>query len=173
MKMLMYLSSLLLLSASNAVSDERPRSDERGANSLPADQPTTYLASIVDLPLGEGDAVESFSLETWGVRFDAVCHFPDGWRIRAGSSLTPQGVLEGEGSQGVTWPRETNPDVFRNLVLLTLDGPVQLESLKEPDGQVWRPATFEGRVRVMGPDDERDIPLTAANVRLVPAQACR
>lgn len=172
MKVLMCLASLLLLSASDVMSRPHVISGELPLKLAPEDQPVTYLVSIVDLPLREDDAIQSFAIETSGVKFNAVCRLPDGWRIRAGSSLTSQGVLEGNGSQGVTWPREVSPPEFGNLVLLTVYGPVQSKHLKDANGSMWMPATFDGHVHVVGPNDEQDIPLTASNVHLVPARAC-
>jgi len=63
----------------------------------------TYLVSIVDVPLAASESLAAFSFSTWGVTFDAVCHLPSGWTIKAGSSLTPEGILEGEGSLGTSW----------------------------------------------------------------------
>jgi hypothetical protein len=55
----------------------------------------TYLLSVVDVPLTANESIEKFTLSTWGVTFSAVCEIPSGWTIRAGGSLTPEGVLEG------------------------------------------------------------------------------
>src|SRR4051794_35617938 len=90
----------------------------------PVDHPKTYLASL-RIPLRQGRSVESFSIRTWGVRFKAVCHIPYGWRIKAGNGASPDGDLEGEGSQGITWlnRRAVAAGELKNLVLLTLLGP--------------------------------------------------
>ena len=68
-----------------------------------ADHPKTYLLSIAGLPVRDTRMVNAFSIETWGVKFNAVCRIPEGWRMKAGNSLSPNGELSGEGSQGVTW----------------------------------------------------------------------
>ena len=164
MKALVF-SSLCALAACSAPTD-------RSVESKPKDQPRTYLASIVDFPLRKDDAIQTFAFATWGVKINSVCHMPDGWTIKAGGGVTPAGVLEGEGSNGVSWPRERSPDGFKSLVLLTLYGPVQHENVRDRGGSVIIPATFGGHVHVVGMDDDQDIPLTTRNVRLVPATAC-
>jgi hypothetical protein len=140
------------------------------ASSPPVDHPRTYLASIVDLPLKRGESLESFSFETWGVTFGAVCRIPPGWRIKAGSSATPDGVLEGEGSLGATWFSQTNPKALNGLVLVTLYAPVQKQAIRAGDGEI--PATFSGYAMVSTEDGETKLPLTADNIRLTPGNHC-
>jgi hypothetical protein len=87
--------------------------------------------------------METFSISTWGVGFSAVCEIPAGWRIKAGSSAAPNGVLEGEGSQGATWFNQRSPAALRNLVLIRLYGPVQADDVRNgPD------ATFKGHATI-------------------------
>ena len=131
------------------------------------DAPRTYLASIVDLPLGRDGSLESFSFDTWGVEFVTVCKIPNGWRIKVGSSLTPNGTLAGEGSQGVTWFRDRDPIELRELVLVRLTGAVQEADIK--NGQ---PATFEGEATISTDDGDAIVPLSNANVWLTTASKC-
>lgn len=137
-----------------------------------AQEPQTYLVSIVDVPIQAGESIEDFSFATWGATFEAVCHIPRGWTIRAGGSATPEGVLSGEGSHGATWLREESPPELRDLALVTLEGPVQAEAVSSPDGDGEVPATFEGKATISNGLEDREIALTAANVRLVPAARC-
>jgi hypothetical protein len=141
------------------------------ASSAPADHPKTFLASIEGIPLGPNESMDEFQVETWGVEFKAVCHIPGGWWIEAGGSATPEGSLKGRGSLGATWLNRKSLSELRNLVLLTLYAPVQREDIRDRTGDAIIPATFKGRASVYGPKG-RVIPLTYANVRLVPAQRC-
>ncbi len=136
--------------------------------SAPVDHPRVYLASIVDLPLKPGEQMEGFSIDTWGVQFRAVCHIPGGWRIKAGSSATPNGILEGSGSQGATWFSSRNPAELRHIVLLVLYDDVQRADVANgPD------ATFKGHAVISTDDGERRAALNYRNVRLTPAKRCR
>lgn len=133
----------------------------------PVDHPRTYLASIIDIPLKSGERMESFSIATWGVEFKTVCRVPGGWRIKAGNSATPDGVLEGEGSQGATWFSRKSPVELRNFVLITLYDTVQREDVRNgPD------ATFKGYAMISGPDRERKTTLKYRNIRLIPSRRC-
>jgi len=136
----------------------------------PVDHPHTFLASLVDVPLKRGELIESFSIDTWGVEFKAVCHIPGGWRIRAGSAATPNGVLEGDGSQGATWFNRSSPRELRGLVLLTLVGPVQRHDIRDPPGA--EPATFNGHATLSTDAGDRKVRLGYRNVRLVAARRC-
>ena len=137
----------------------------------PADHPRTYVASIVGFPLKPDESVESFSFETWGVTFRAVCRVPPGWRIKAGGSATPDGVLEGEGSHGATWFHQSSPEALSKFVLVTLYAPLQERDIVAGDGKI--PATFSGHATISTVDDgEVKVPLTSANIRLTPADHC-
>lgn len=129
------------------------------------DHPVTYLISV-EIPLGEDERVSSFAFESWGVQYDAVCRIPDGWRIKAGSSATPDGNLEGEGSHGATWIGRESMGQLRNLALVTLFAPVQ----REQEGMV--PPTFSGHATIEDSDDSRQIPIGADAIRLMPASGC-
>ncbi|HKX89865.1 MAG TPA: hypothetical protein VJM13_11690 [Sphingopyxis sp.] len=135
--------------------------------SAPVDHPRSYLLSVVDLPLTVDESLESFSIATWGVEFKAVCKIPGGWRIKAGNSTTPDGTLEGEGSQGATWFNERNPSELREIVLVTLVAEVQREDVSHgPD------ATFKGVATISTDDGERTAPLSYRNILLRPAPRC-
>lgn len=136
------------------------------------DEPNSYLVSITDVPSEAGDSIESFTLSTWGVRFSRVCHIPAGWTIKAGGSLTPQGILEGEGSLGVSWLPGTSPPELREFALVTVYGPVQPDALNSADGSGGVPATFAGTATISTDDGEKQVSLTADNVRLTPADQC-
>ena len=137
------------------------------AISSPQDRPKTFLMSIVDLPLKSGESVEGFTLSTWGVEFQAVCKIPSGWRIKAGNSATPDGVLEGEGSQGATWFHRNSPAELRPLALITLYAPIQRSDVRNgPD------ATFKGTATVSTDIGEKKVRLTYSNVHLTPARHC-
>lgn len=140
------------------------------SGSVQAEPPRTYLLSIVDLPLAVDESLSSFSIDTWGVSFEAVCKIPAGWAISAGGSLTPEGMLRGRGSLGVSWFRETSPPELAEVVLVTLHGPVEEAS---PDGNRGGvPATFAGSAMIATRDGQRQAPLTTANIHLAPADAC-
>lgn len=136
------------------------------------DRPTTYLVSIVDVPLEGNESIEGFTLSTWGAQFATVCQIPPGWTIKAGGSLTPEGVLEGEGSLGISWLAESSPPELREFVLVTLYGPVQRNAVSSPDGSGGVPATFAGSAMISSDDGEKQVPLTTDNVQLTPADRC-
>lgn len=136
----------------------------------PADHPRSYLLSIGQMQLRDTESIEAFSLKTWGVEFRSVCSIPDGWRIEAGSSATPNGELEGKGSQGATWFNESSPKELQKFVLVTLYAPVQREDAGSPD--IGVPATFKGAVTINTDDGEVQRALTYKNVTLTPARHC-
>lgn len=136
----------------------------------PVDQPRTYLLSIKQIPLKNSESVEAFAVKTWGVEFKSVCSIPSGWRIRVGSSATPNGDLEGEGSQGATWFNTGNPKELRNFVLVTLYAPLQRAEIGSPDNGV--PATFKGTVTVSTDDGDVQRTLSYRNITLIPARRC-
>jgi hypothetical protein len=140
----------------------------------PADRPETYLISIEGIPLGTTDRLTGFSIATWGVRPKAVCRIPSGWFVKAGSSASPEGVIEGGGSHGATWLSTNYVSELDNLVLVTLSEPVSKQEVRSSDGAAVIPATFAGHASISVPDEEEDrrIPLTHANIRLTPAAHC-
>jgi len=135
--------------------------------SAPVAHPQTYLVSIVSLPLKSGESMEGFSIATWGVEFKAVCKIPGGWRIKAGNSATPDGTLEGEGSQGATWFNRQTPPELHNFVLITLYDDVQRDDIRNgPD------ATFRGYATISNENGERKASLTYKNIRLIASRRC-
>lgn len=137
------------------------------ASASPQDHSKSFLVSVVGFPLKPGESVESFTISTWGVEFQAVCKIPGGWRIKAGSSATPDGILEGEGSQGATWFNRSSPSELRGLALVTLYAPIQRADVRNgPD------ATFKGEATVSTDKGETKIRLTYRNVQLTPARHC-
>lgn len=142
------------------------------ARTAAARSPHTFLASIVGIPLAKNEALQSFQIDTWDVRFKAVCHLPLGWRITAGGGATPDGTLAGEGGQGLVFLNTTNIAELHNIALITLDGPVLKTEIRSP-GSV-RPITFSGRARLItyGSDRTRSVKLTSANIRLIKGVRC-
>lgn len=139
------------------------------AAQAPSDRPRTYLASVEGIALGPQESLADFELNTWGVRFRAVCRIPSGWRIEAGGNATPEGSLKGQGTHGTTWLNRKDIGELQNLVLVTLYGPVQPIDARVQNGIV--PATFKGKANIHGAR-ARTIELSNANVRLTPATRC-
>lgn len=131
------------------------------------DHPRTFLASLVGVPLKSGESFKAFSIATWGVTFKSVCKFPSGWRIKAGRSASPNGTLEGEGSQGVTWLNQRSPSDLKQFVLIELFNDVQKADISN-----GADATFKGQATIWTDDGERIAPLTYENVELTPASRC-
>jgi hypothetical protein len=140
------------------------------AASAGAEPERTYLASVTGIALGPNEYVDAFAVNTWGVDFIAVCHIPPGWEVRAGRRASPDGVLAGRASHGVTFLGRAHLSQLGGLALIRLPGPVQRTRI----GDV--PATFSGHAEIgtYGTDDDRhrQVRLSYANVRLVPATRC-
>lgn len=133
------------------------------------DHPVTYLASV-SVPLGPDERISAFAFDTWGVEFKAVCRIPPGWRIKAGSSATPNGTLEGEGSHGVTWIGREQMRELDALVLVVLVAPVQRGEIRDATSVV--PATFAGKATIETIDDQREARIGADNIKLRRANRC-
>jgi hypothetical protein len=141
----------------------------------PVDHPRTYLLSIVDLPVGAvTPRLTDFHIDTWGVNIKAVCRLPFGWRIDAGSYASPDGLIAGQSSVGVTWLNRSQLANEGPLLLVMLDGPIQIRTLYDKDGNGEHPATFSGKATIEDFNDDKGkiIPLTHANIHLHPARAC-
>ena len=136
----------------------------------PVDHPHSYLLSIGRMTLKDTESIEAFSIDTWGVEFNSVRRIPGGWRIKAGNSATPNGELDGTGSQGATWFNHASPKELQRFVLVTLYAPVQPEDIGSADNGV--PATFKGTVTVSTDDGDIKRPLTSRNITLTPASHC-
>lgn len=136
----------------------------------PVDRPRSYLLSIGRISLKDTESIEAFAIETWGVHFKSVCRIPNGWRIKAGSSATSGGIIEGNGSQGATWFKNGSPKELRSFILVTLYAPVQRADIGRSANGV--PATFKGAATIA--TDEGDIkrPLSYRNITLAPAHRC-
>lgn len=136
----------------------------------PVDHPRTYLLSIGRIPLKDTESIEAFSIKTWGVQFRSVCRIPGGWRIKAGSSATPNGEIEGEGSQGATWFKHGSPKELQAFLLVTLYAPVQRADIGSPNNGV--PATFKGTATIITDNGDVQRPLTYRNITLTAARSC-
>lgn len=148
---------LLLLAASDRPSDQ--------------DSSERFLLSL-RIELQPGEQLERFAIDTWGVDILAVCNVPPGWRVTAGRSAAPDGVINGEGTHGVTWIGAADLDRLNGLALVQLYGPVQPDPIYfDPPSSGEVPATFGGEADVMGRGG-RTTPLTSANVRLTSAERC-
>ncbi|WP_443750831.1 hypothetical protein [Asticcacaulis solisilvae] len=145
-----------------------------GLAAAPPRHPTLYLASITGLTIGKNEFVDGFSIDTWGVRMVAVCHFPPGWSIDAGSSADPSGLIKGEGSLGVTWLDRTRLDELDGLVLLDTEGGIRRADEGHEGASVYVPATFKGKVSIgtYGTDKVRKMKIGWRNIRLTPAVRC-
>ncbi len=145
------------------------------AKSATVDHPQTYLASITGIRLGAKEFVDEFSIDTWGVTHKAVCHFPPGWFINAGSSADPSGQIKGQASMGVTYLNRERLSELKGLVLIDLYTPVQQKDAGRDGTAVFVPATFKGYIQIgtYGSDEKRrKVRLTYRNIRLVPADRC-
>lgn len=133
-----------------------------------------YLVSIVGLGIGPDEYINEFKLQSWGVRYKAVCRIPSGWTIKAGSSATADGWLEGEGSVGATWLRRDGASELHGLVLVTLDGGQSWKPERDKRGRIVVPATFYGDIAIIDgwTDRERKVKMTRRNFRFVPVRAC-
>jgi hypothetical protein len=133
-----------------------------------ADGPKTFLASLTNPRIGSNEYIEGFSIQTWGVEFQAICRFLSGWRVKAGWGPTADGDFDGNATLGATNIRRDRLNDLSGLALLTLEGTVQRRDI----GDV--PATFKGHWIVGNDDNERKRrpPLTYVNVRLTPAKRC-
>ena len=129
----------------------------------------TFLLSIDALQIGPQESLIEFELDTWGVRFRAVCHIPHGWRVEAGGNATPAGRLVGRATHGVTQLSQERLHELRNLVLVDISGAVRFTDTPVENGVI--PATFKGHVGIMGREG-RSVELTQANLRLRPASSC-
>ena len=136
--------------------------------------PRTYLASLTAIPMDRRSRIDTFSFDTFGVVFKAVCRIPSGWRIRAGANATLDGVFEGQASQGATWLDARSLKGRGPLLLVTLSSPLRQNEVRATDGSSVIPATFSGwaTVQLLDADRPKKVNLNATNIRLVPAREC-
>jgi hypothetical protein len=136
-----------------------------------AEQATTYLVSIADARIAEGELLEQFTIETWAVDILAICSIPRGWLIRAGQTAAPDGIIEGEATHGVTRLGSERWSDLENLALVRMWGPVRGGSRRTGPGEDI--ASFFGHADVTDTQGRlRQIPLTLDNLRLTPASRC-
>ena len=139
-------------------------------SAAPVDHPRGYLLSIGRIPLRDTESIKAFAIQTWGVKFRSICRIPSGWRIKAGSSATPNGVIEGNGSQGATWYNHGSPKELRSFALVTLYAPVQRIDVGSPGNGV--PATFKGTATISTDDGDVERVLSYRNITLTRARRC-
>lgn len=130
----------------------------------------TYLISLHGYELRDTEHISQFFISTWGVQFLSVCRIPSGWRIAAGSSATSDGILTGEGSQGITWFNNGNPAELRAFALVKIVGPVVWTEQQSEHGII--PATFSGHVKIETDDGPRTVSIDQENISLRPAIRC-
>jgi len=131
----------------------------------------TYLVSITSVPVETGDQVARFALDTWGIDILAICSIPAGWRIEAGRTAAPDGVIRGEATHGTTRLTGRRLAGLRNIALIRVDGAVRGGTQRTGSGDDI--ATFLGNMDIYDSRGAaREVPLTLRNVRLTPAQRC-
>ena len=131
----------------------------------------TYLASIESLPVRPGDEVEQFTIDTWGIDILAICSIPAGWRIEAGRTAAPDGIIRGEATHGVTRLTGRHLGSLRNIALIRTWGAVRGGNRRTGSGDEI--ATFLGSMRIYDSRGRgREVPLRLRNIRLVPAVRC-
>ena len=136
-----------------------------------AEQPGTYLVSIAGASAGDNELVEQFTIETWGVEILAICHIPPGWRMRAGTSAAPDGIIQGEATHGVTRLDRKGFFRLRDLALVRISGPVQGGTRRLGSGSEI--ATFLGHVAIADSRGRhRQVRLTMDNIQLTPETRC-
>ncbi|MEA3040665.1 MAG: hypothetical protein QOC65_154 [Sphingomonadales bacterium] len=133
-----------------------------------------WLLSIEGIALGANEYIDGFAIDTWAVRVVSVCHIPGGWTIRAGGRASPDGVIAGEASHGVTFIADPRLPQLRDLALVRIPaGAEARDRLFEDPSQ---PLIFDGRAEIgtYGNDEtrRRTARITRANIRLVPAARC-
>ena len=132
----------------------------------------TYLLSLKDIPVGENEFLDQFTVTTWAVDFIAVCRIAPGWFITAGRGGDPEGRIAGFSDIGVA---NLDPKRLFELTDLALVRVGQIDRRPQRiDGGV-RPATFSGRAEIglYGlSEHRRRVRLTIANVGLKPASRC-
>ena len=132
----------------------QPASENKASGG--SDDEKTFLATV-SVDLAPNESLREFSIDTWGVQYEATCHIPLGWRVEAGASATLDGVIKGQGSHGATWLNKEGLDQLENLVLITMFAPVQQEDGRDKSGAVIIPATFKGSAIVETGDGERRV----------------
>ncbi len=133
----------------------------------------TELLSLAGLPVAAGEYVSGFELQTWTVDVLAVCRFPIGWTITAGTYGDPGGVLSGTANIGAAFIGQTKLQALGSLFLVQV-GQYRPRAIEGPGGS-HTPATFAGTATIgrYGPETvERKVNLSGLNVRRVLAARC-
>lgn len=138
----------------------------------PAGGDATWLASISGLDMAPGEYVESFSIDTWGVRILAICNIPPGWEITAGGGAAQDGVIAGGGGHGVAFLDRARLGELRDLAIVRLDGAITTAATGS--SPAIGPPTFSGvaDIGAYGSERSRKQRLDHTNVSLTPAAAC-
>jgi len=133
-----------------------------------------WLLSIGGITLGPAEYVDAFTIETWAVRIRAVCRIPHGWTIRAGGRASPDGVIAGEASHGVTFLADSRLAQLKRLVLVRIPAGAEMRDRLSEDR--YQPLLFDGRAEIgtYGNDESRrrTARIGRSNMRLTPAQRC-
>jgi hypothetical protein len=124
-----------------------------------------YLLSIGGIALAQEERLTGFRIASWGVDWLALCRIPAGWRLRAGRAATPEGLLEGESTHGVT--RLGDFEALRGVALVRVWGRLQWRD--RHDGDAVFPAHFAGTLDLSG---GRQVRLGQGELQLRPATAC-
>ena len=128
--------------------------------------PPLELLSIRGLKLGRHDLIERCKVQTWGLDIVATCHIPPSWRITAGDFTDSEGVISGEGGNGVSWLDRKHLNELDDLVLVRAYG-------YQPRDQGDIPASFAGWVHVEDNSNKgRRIRLTPENFAVRAAGRC-
>lgn len=139
----------------------------------PAVASETEILSIQNINLPDNGYIQGFRIETWGVTVLAVCHFPPGWTIMAGTSADPTGILSGEASLGVTFIAKGHTKALSQLFLIQVE---DYREREEPTPHGILPPTFSGKVTVgtygYHDPDWHDVQIMPTNLLREPANKC-
>jgi len=135
--------------------------------------PRTYLASIQGIALSPNEYVTSFYIESWGVKYRAVCHIPPGWTMKAGGTASFDGGFAGEGAHSISYLDRAHLHELANLVLITLDDPVQRKGIRTTKTDTAVTFTGFARVGSYGKSDRTHrARLTYENIQLIAVDRC-
>jgi hypothetical protein len=134
----------------------------------------TVLLSIKGPSLQNGQYVDKFEIDTWGVDILAVCKIPNHWIITAGDAYDLGGTLSGQSQGGTANIREFDLNHLNNLFLIVIN-----DYQKFPRGNpntAYFPATFSGSVEIgtfaHNRDKMQQLPLKPDDFVWVPARQC-
>ena len=78
--------------------------------------PPLQLLSLVNLPVGSGQYMSSFHVDTWTVQLVAVCRIPIGWDVGGGTDGSPDGTLHGDAGVGAAVLPGPDPRTFKDAL---------------------------------------------------------